>query len=79
LTLYPNPRTMDSLRLLPIVGLFALIPVAAYALDGSPVVVLSLVSVVLLMASLYYLFSPVEGSAPADEGNDRDEGPGTPG
>lgn len=70
---------MDSLRLLPIVGLLALIPVAVYALDGSPVVVLSLVSVVILMASLYSLFSPVGETAPTDDGNERDEGPGTPG
>jgi len=70
---------MDSLRLLPIVGLLALIPVAVYALDGSPVVVLSLVSVVILMASLYFLFSPVGETTPADDGNERDEGPGTPG
>ncbi|MEF8756665.1 MAG: hypothetical protein V5A33_00355 [Halobacteriales archaeon] len=70
---------MDSLRLLPIVGLLALIPVAVYALDGSPVVVLSLVSVVIIVASLYYLFSPVEEMTPTNDGNDRDEGPSTPG
>jgi hypothetical protein len=60
----------DSLRprLLPIVGLLALLPVGVYALAVSPIVVLSLVSVVIVAASLYYLFSPAESDDAPDEG-----------
>jgi len=63
--------SFDSLRSrhVAIVGLLALLPVGVYALAVSPIVVLSLVSVVIVAASLYYLFSPVESDDARDDGN----------
>ncbi|MFB6122141.1 MAG: hypothetical protein ABEJ78_01600 [Haloferacaceae archaeon] len=49
---------MVSVRHLPILGLLALVPVALYTAQIHPVVALSLVSVVIIGASLYLMFSP---------------------
>lgn len=56
------PAAMASLRWLPLIGLLAIAAVAAFwAGRGESVVVLSAVSVLLVLGSLYYVFSrPVE-------------------
>lgn len=52
-------------RLLPVVGLLALVPVALFALGrADPAVALSLVSVVVVAASLYLMFLPGESEVP---------------
>lgn len=63
----PRPRLVA-----PIVALVALIPGALFILArGEMVVLLSTVSVVLIAASLYYIFSPVEET----ETGSSDDGP----
>jgi uncharacterized membrane protein YukC len=49
-----------GLRTLPVVGLLALVPVLAYTLTRDVVVSLSVVSVLVIGASLYVMFLPSE-------------------
>jgi hypothetical protein len=52
-------------RYLPVVALLALLPVLAYGLLKAPVVALSAVSVLIIAASLLFMFLPSEASARA--------------
>jgi hypothetical protein len=65
-----------SLRTVPVVGLLALVPVLAYTLTRNLVVSLSVVSVVIIGASLYVMFLPsekaVRDSAGERESDDAD-------
>jgi hypothetical protein len=56
---------MLPIRAVPAVGLLALLPVAAYALDGEPLVAIALCNVVLIAASVYVMFLPSQASAEA--------------
>jgi hypothetical protein len=60
----PRPRLVG-----PLITLVALVPTALFILDrGETFVVLSLVSTVVIAASLYYMFSEADG---AEHGRDR--------
>ncbi|MFB6159872.1 MAG: hypothetical protein ABEJ61_01700 [Haloferacaceae archaeon] len=50
-------------RYLPIVALLALLPVLAYGLLKDPVVALSVLSVLIIVASLLFMFLPSEATA----------------
>jgi hypothetical protein len=56
---------MISVHRVPIVGLLALLPVAAYAFSISTVVAVALVNVVLIAASVYIMFLPSESTVKA--------------
>ena len=56
---------MVSVHQVPIVGLLALLPVAAYAFSISTVVAVALVNVVLIAASVYIMFLPSESTVKA--------------
>lgn len=53
-----SPRTLSVL------GLFALLPVAAYAALEASVVALSVACVLLIVGSLYTMFGPATGDGP---------------
>jgi hypothetical protein len=53
-----------SSRTLSTLGLFALLPVAAYAALEASVVALSVACVLLIVGSLYVMFSPSTGDEP---------------
>jgi hypothetical protein len=50
-------------RNISVVGLVALLPVAAYTLSESTVVALSLACVLVIVGSMYTMFGPAEGGA----------------
>ena len=56
---------MISVHRVPIVGLLALLPVAAYAFSISTVVAVALVNVVLIATSVYIMFLPSESTVKA--------------
>jgi len=56
---------MVSIRQVPILGLLALLPVAAYAFSVEIVAVVALVNVVLIAASVYTMFLPSESTLKA--------------
>ncbi|WP_049934859.1 hypothetical protein [Haloplanus natans] len=56
---------MISVHQVPVVGLLALLPVAAYAFSISTVVAVALVNVVLIAASVYVMFLPSESTVKA--------------
>jgi hypothetical protein len=56
---------MISVHQVPIVGLLALLPVAAYAFSISTVVAVALVNVVLIAVSVYIMFLPSESTVKA--------------
>lgn len=56
---------MLSVHQVPIVGLLALLPVAAYAFSISTVVAVALVNVVLIAVSVYIMFLPSESTVKA--------------
>jgi len=56
---------MISVHQVPIVGLLALLPVAAYAFSISTIVAVALVNVVLIAASVYIMFLPSESTVKA--------------
>lgn len=57
---------MVSVRILPILGLLALVPVALYTMQIHPIVALSLVSVVIIGVSLYLMFLPSQGETTSE-------------
>jgi hypothetical protein len=52
-------------KILPVLGLLALIPVVLYIATESPVVVLSFVSVLVIVVALLFMFMPSEESVKA--------------
>jgi hypothetical protein len=53
---------MVSVQQVPVLGLLALLPVAAYALSVQAIVVVALLNVVLISASVYAMFLPSEAT-----------------